>query len=246
MLTEARSSQRSCLETGAGRCTSGSTARTAEVKDSFIIGRFRFGGEAGRCEAPHAGDIPGFGSGPDYVGCLQFRATEQCLDDSSAESPAAKGRIHDQRHACCRVCVPLDVDQADGCPVCVRQPGEPPGHPAAPVLGRRIGGQAEDECGPAGTPEPALGLLIFEPRRGDRQGAVAEGNELNRSHRSSIAVAAYRYGSEGSADPTIAICADRQATGVRAISGYFGGAVPVLSCWHQPPYPGAAIPVGYE
>ena len=41
--------------------------------------------------------------------------------------------------------------------------------------------------------------------------------------------AACRYVSYWSADPMIAVCADQRPIRVRATSGYFGGAVPVLS-----------------
>jgi len=41
----------------------------------------------------------------------------------------------------------------------------------------------------------------------------------------------------------IADCAHQRAIGVRATSGYFGGAVPVLSRRDQPQCPGAAVPV---
>ena len=51
--------------------------RTAEVDNSLIVGRVRFGGEAGRGEAPHARGIPGLDSSANYLGCLQFRAGEQ-------------------------------------------------------------------------------------------------------------------------------------------------------------------------
>jgi hypothetical protein len=49
-----------------------------------------------------------------------------------------------------------------------------------------------------------------------------------------------------SADPMIAICDDRRTHRARAISGYFGGAVPVLSRRHQPQRPDAAVPLRHE
>ena len=55
-----------------------------------------------------------------------------------------------------------------------------------------------------------------------------------------------RYRSYMGADPMIAVCDDQRSIRVRAISGYFGGAVPVLSWWHQPQYPDAAVPIGHE
>ena len=44
----------------------------------------------------------------------------------------------------------------------------------------------------------------------------------------------------------IAICADLRTIEVRASSGYFRSAVPVLSRRHQPQYPGAAVPLRHE
>jgi hypothetical protein len=44
----------------------------------------------------------------------------------------------------------------------------------------------------------------------------------------------------------IVICDNRRTYRVRAISGYFGGAVPVLSWRGQPQYQGAAVSLGYE
>ena len=41
----------------------------------------------------------------------------------------------------------------------------------------------------------------------------------------------------------IAVCGDQRPIRVRATSGYFGGAVPVLSRRDQPQYPGTAVPV---
>ena len=61
--------------------------------------------------------------------------------------------------------------------------------------------------------------------------------------RAGSAGAACRYGSYGSADPMIAVCADQRPIRVRATSGYSGGAVPVLSRRDQPQYPGPAVPV---
>ena len=49
-----------------------------------------------------------------------------------------------------------------------------------------------------------------------------------------------------SAGLMIAICEDQQNIRARASSGYFGGAVPVLSRRDQPQYPGPAYPVGHE
>jgi hypothetical protein len=158
----------------------------AEVDDSLFIRRIRFSGKAGRREAPHTGRVLRLDSGSDHFSCGQFRAGEHRLDDPPADPPATEAGTHDQRQACSGVRVPLDFGKADRCLVRARQPGEPPGHPSSPVLGGRVGGQAKHERGPAWAAQPALGLLILEPRSGDRQGVLAEVDELDRSHSASI------------------------------------------------------------